>query len=335
MRIVITITSRSALCTAAIAAAGLTFLSAGCAATEPSGATDVRVVATTPMLGDVVSRVTDCAGGTTTTLIAAGTDPHEFSASSQDLVDMAQADLVVANGLGLEEGLADTMENLETDGVAVLEVARLVDPIPLQESHEGEGAAEEESDDPQHEQGSEDPHVWHDPARMAEAIGLVSGELARRTGNSDYTRCGQEEQQRLSDLESQVRIILAPVPVERRVLVTDHDAFGYLAATYDFEVAGTVVPSPSTLAEPSSSDLADLVSVVRSTGVPVIFSNSASNPALIESLAAEAGAEISVEELYVDSLGPQGSGAETYAGMMTTNAQRIAEALGGGEDSTS
>jgi zinc/manganese transport system substrate-binding protein len=328
-----------------LAASAIALLTAACGGTTTGATDDVRVVATTSVMGDLVSGLTNCAGGTTDTLMPAGTDPHEFAASSRDVADLAKADLVVANGLHLEEGLVDTLEGLESDGVAILEVAPLLDPLPLAEHEhkhehehehgehdehdEGAGHDEHGEDHHAHDHGSQDPHVWHDPQRMAKAAELVGDELAERTGNDDFSRCGTEEHDRLMDLDTQVREILATVPPQRRVLVTDHDAFRYFATAFDFEIAGTVIPSPSTLAEPSSSALADLVSVVESAGVSAIFSNSAANPSLVESVAAEAGADVSVVKLYVDSLGPKGSGADTYAGMMTTNAHSIADALSG------
>jgi zinc/manganese transport system substrate-binding protein len=111
------------------------------------------------------------------------------------------------------------------------------------------------------------------------------------------------------------------------VMVTDHDAFGYLADAYDFEVAGVVIPGGSTLAEPSSAELAELVETIQAEGVPAIFSNTADSSALVDAVAAEAGTQVEVVELFVGSLGPDGSGADTYTGMVTTNAQLIADAL--------
>lgn len=108
--------------------------------------------------------------------------------------------------------------------------------------------------------------------------------------------------------------------------MTDHDAFGYFADAYDFEVAGVVVPGGSTLARPSSAEMAALARTVRETGVPAIFANTANPQALVDALAQEV-ARVDVVDLYVGSLGDPGSGAESYQGLMTTNARRIAHAL--------
>jgi len=126
--------------------------------------------------------------------------------------------------------------------------------------------------------------------------------------------------------DAEVREILAAVPPESRLLITDHAAFGYFARTYDFEVLGVVVPGGSTLAEPSSAELAGLAQIIRDTGVRAIFANKADTTALVDALAAEVG-QVEVVELYVGTLGPEGSGAEDYATMMLTNARLIAAAL--------
>jgi zinc/manganese transport system substrate-binding protein len=274
-----------------------------------------KVVATTTIWGDLAGQIVECAGaGDVTTLMPVGTDPHDYSPSSQDMASMVSADLVIANGLGLEEGLAQSIESAKSDGATVLEVAPQLDPLPF-----GENAGDH---------GSEDPHVWHDVTRAAKASGLIGAELTKATGNADYAECGTLLQGELMTVNDEVAATLAKVPEERRILVTDHDALGYLAAAYGYTVAGTVIPGGSTLAEPSSAELAALAATVKEAGVPAIFANTANPQALIDALASEVG-DIKVVDLYVDSLGEPGSGADTFQGMVRTNAQRISDALAG------
>jgi zinc/manganese transport system substrate-binding protein len=245
------------------------------------------------------------------------------------------ADLVVANGLGLEEGLQDALDAAAADGARVLEVAPRLDPIEFgQDGHSDEqddaGHSDEQDDAAAtDDHGSLDPHVWQDAARMATAAQIIGAELADLTGDDTFRDCGTQVRDELMAVDGQVREILSAVPEQRRVLVTDHDALGYLAAAYGFEVVGTVVPGGSTLAEPSSADLAALAATIEAEGVPAIFTNSASPTALADAVAGEVGTPVQVVELNVDSLGPAGSGAETYAGMVTTNAARLADALSG------
>jgi zinc/manganese transport system substrate-binding protein len=285
----------------------------------------VTVVATTTVLGDVARQVVECGGGEVRTLMPVGADPHDFSPSSADITAMIRADLVIANGLGLEEGLESALASVANDGARVFEVAPLLDPLPFGEDGHPDQAGAEAAD----EHGSEDPHVWLDVSRMATGASLIGAELADVTGDDAYVTCGEEVSAALTQTDAQVRDVLAAVPAGERILVTDHDAFGYFADAYGFEVAGVVIPGGSTLSQPSSSELADLAQTVRDTGVRAVFANTANPTALVDALANEVGGDIEVIALYEASLGPEGSGAETYQGMMLTNAQLIADGLTG------
>jgi zinc/manganese transport system substrate-binding protein len=279
------------------------------------------------MLGDVVGGIVACAGGSTTTIMPAGADPHDFAPSSATITAMLRADLVVANGLGFEAGLTDAITSAAHDGARIFEVAARLDPIPFGEAgREGGHDAAHEG----HSGASQDPHFWHDVARMATAARLIAAELGRIRGDTEtFDRCGQAAVDTLTALDSRVREILDTVPADRRVLITDHEALGYLAAAYHFTVAGVVIPGGSTLAVPSSSAMAALIRVIRTTGIPVIFSNSAGASDVVSTVAHEAGTRVRVVPLFVESLGKRGSPARTYQGMVLTNASRIASALAG------
>ncbi len=285
------------------------------------------VVVTTTVLGSVVGEILTCALGddsSMSVLMPLGADPHDFQASSAQVALMASADLVVANGLGLEEGVVDAIENVEADGVSVLEIAALVDPLPFGEEHEEDHSEEESHDD--HGHGEFDPHFWFDMERMALAAELIGAELAVN-GDESFASCGESVAEEIRATDVLVADTLSSVQEANRVLVTDHDALGYLAERYDFDVVGVVIPGGSTLGDANSSDLADLVATIQNEGVRAIFGNTAGSPALLETLAAEVGGDVQVVELFVGSLGGPGSGAESYAEMMTTNATRIASAL--------
>ena len=299
--------------------------SAAATPAESPAASAVNVVATTTMLGDVVGQILACAGGTVTVLMPAGTDPHDFSASSDQVAAMVTADLVVANGLGLEAGLTDAFENAAADGAKVFEVGPLVDPIKL-----GAGAHEEEGHEEEgHGHGSSDPHFWFDMNRMAVAAELIGAELADSTGNNAYATCAATTAANIRTAEAGVRSSLESVPADQRILVTDHEALGYLADTYGYEIAGTIIPSNTTLAEPSSADLAALVATIKAEGVPAIFANVAQTTSLAEAVAAETGTPITIIPLYVESLGAPDSPAATYLQMMQANADLIASGLKG------
>lgn len=305
-----------------------------------SGASEVAagptVVATTTILGSVVSEILVCAVGSDeslTVLMPIGADPHDFQASSEQVALMSTADVVVANGLFLEEGLVSILESLRADGAGVFELAELLDPLPLAEEtgedHDDHGLSEDEAaeEEDEHAHGDFDPHFWLDMGRMALATELIGAELATIMGDQTLAECGVTVAGDIRAAEARVVETLSSIPPQRRVLVTDHDSFSHFADSYDFRVVGVVVPGGSTLADPSSKDLAALVATIRAENVPAIFANTATSSAVAEAIAAESGAGVEVVTLFVGSIGGPGSGAETYIAMMQSNAALIAKAL--------
>lgn len=286
-----------------------------------AGPGDISLVVTTTPLGSVTSQIAACAGGASTTLMPAGADPHDFSASSSQVADMVKADLVIANGLGLEGGLDASLDQVEEDGTEVFHVAETIDPLPFGEDEPGH------ADEDEHGHGDLDPHFWLDAARMADAAGQIGVKVAEQTGDASWSECGAEVAGELTALDAELREALAVVPGDRRALITDHDSFGYFNDAYGFRSVGVVVPGGSTEAQPSSQDLARLAGVIEEEGVPAIFSNSAVNPGLVDALAAEVGEEVKVVPLHVGSVGPEGSPAADYQGMMRENARLIVDAL--------
>lgn len=290
---------------------------------------DLQVVATTSILGDVVAALLGD-DGTVEVLMPAGSDPHGYEPSARDAALLRDAELVVANGLGLEESLRSALEAAEEDGVRVVEVAGHLDPIEF-----GADDPHGHDEDDEHAAGALDPHVWHDPLRMADAVHLIAAELADASelvDDHEWQARAEAYEERLLAVHEEVRRLLSTIPDEHRKLVTNHDSFGYLAARYDIEVLGTVIPGSSTEAETSPGDFADLIETLEETRVPAIFSENVDSDRLSEQLAGEvldrSDLEVEVVELFSDALGGPGSGAETYPGMLTTNAERLADALG-------
>lgn len=289
----------------------------------PSGKCgDTLVVATTTILGDVARQVVGNRGSVEV-LMPVGADPHSFQPSASQAASLRRAGLVVTNGLGLEEGLHDVIEAAEAEGVTVVEAASFVEPLLFEiGEHEDEASGE-------HEHGALDPHIWTDPARMAEVVtGLGEALAAADPGcAADHRRAAATYRDELLALDADIEQTLDAVPAGRRKLVTNHHAFGYFADRYGFEVLGAIIPGGGTLAEPSPADLAALVEILRREGVRAIFAETTQQADLAEALAAELGGEVAVVSLFTGSLGEAGSGADTYIGMQRANAERIAAAL--------
>jgi zinc/manganese transport system substrate-binding protein len=291
-----------------------------------AGQEGLQVVATTSILGDIVGNVAGDVADIEV-LMPPGSDPHSFSPSAAQAAAVRDADLVVANGLGLEESLEDLLDAARADGATVLALAPELDPVPLLPGL-ADGDGDGDGDD--HADAGLDAHVWFDPVRMADGVGLIADALAAVDDAHDeafWTRRGADYATRLIALDEEIRDILGRIPVERRTLVTNHDAIGYLAHRYDLEVIGTVVPGGSTLAGASAEHLADLAALVRRADVPAIFAENTSSDRLAETLAREVGDDVEVVSLYTDALGQPGSGADTYIGMLRTDAEMIADAL--------
>ncbi len=328
-----------------IATAAITALTLSACSSGSSPAADdedtLSIVVTTTILGDIVTDIVG-ADGNVEVLMSPGQDPHGFAISAQQTQSVQQADLVVANGLDLEPELDDLLEGAEDAGVPVLRVADGLDPLPfadLSDEHADEHADEDdhadhadehavEEDHADHDHGDLDPHVWLDPVRMATGADLIAEALAEVAPDAaDWAAAGERVATDILALHDEVTEILSIVPDECRLLVTNHDSLGYLAARYDFEVLGTVLPGGTSQAEPSAGDFAALVDTVRASAVPAIFAESTESGALAETLAQETGREIEVVTLYTGALGEPGSGAETYAELLVTDATRIADAL--------
>lgn len=320
----------------ALAACSPTPAASGTAKTQTD--TPPVAIATTTHLGSILSDIAQCAGTTSGTLMGPGDDPHDFSMSSRDVADLTKTQLVVTTGFNLESGLQAALEGARADGATIFEVAPLLDPLPYAAiedhqaaQHAGHDHAHDDHTDEGHDDGHNhgefDPHVHMDVKRMAQAASLIGAELTKVTGEAKYTPCGAEVEQSLTRTDEEVRSILDTVPATKRVMVTDHEAYNYFADSYGFQVAGVVIPGGSTDAEPSSQELAQLVKLVQEDKVAAIFSNNTVNPRLVEAVAQEAGTDLEVVQLFEGSVGPAGSGAETYADMMLTNARRIADAL--------
>ncbi|MEM9615271.1 MAG: metal ABC transporter substrate-binding protein [Actinomycetota bacterium] len=197
------------------------------------------------------------------------------------------------------------------------------------EEHSDEEGHDDHDDHEGHDHSGEDPHFFTDPARMIDAVRGIESFLAAEVDGLDADALSSATDAYVGELESldaEVKDLVNAIPEDQRVLITNHEVFGYFADHYGFEVVGTVIPSGSTLASASGGELAELSEVIEAEGVPAIFSDTSSSSDLIEALAAEVG-DVAVVELFTESLGDGDSDGATYLDMVRTNATRISEAL--------
>lgn len=290
--------------------------SLGC--NSDSDGTKVRVVATTGMIADAVKRV---GGGHVSVecLMGPGIDPHRYTPTPGDLAALSRANVVFFNGLHLEGKMTDVLEHGR--GRKAIAVAGRLDPKQLRT---GEGA-----------DGSHDPHVWFDVKlwmTCVEAVrdGLVETDPAHA---SDYRANAEAYLKELAALDAEVREKANTIPKDRRVLVTSHDAFGYFAAAYGFEVRG--LQGVSTAAETTTKDVAELAQFLGTRKIPAVFGETSVPPkglqAVLDAVRSKYSFDVKLiggdDALYSDALGEPGTPGDTYTGMVRHNITVIAKAL--------
>ncbi|MFC3243499.1 zinc ABC transporter substrate-binding protein AztC [Gordonia humi] len=287
---------------------------AGCSSNIEGDRDKPLVVVTTNILGDVVSNIVGTEADVKV-LMPRNADPHSFEISAADAAEISQADLFISNGLGLEEGITRTADSARSEGIDLLEVGEHVDPLRY-----GDGASP----------GSFDPHFWTDPDRIDRAAELIGSAVIEDVRDADTTAVRQNTalyRKRVQGISKYMSEKFNTIPVERRQLVTNHHVFGYLAERFDFTIVGAVVPSGTTLASPSASDLDQLAHKIRDARVAAIFVDSSQPDRLAQVLASEARLPIKVKSLHTESLDEEGTEAGTYLGMMKSNTDEIVDGL--------
>ncbi len=302
-----------ALAAAALAAIALAAAGCGGSAGADGG---LQVVATTTQIGDFVRAV----GGNAVSvdqILEPNTDPHEYEPRPSDVAGAAEAKLVFANG----DNLDDWIDQVVSDSGSGAQVVDLGAAVPERLPGESSGA----------EASRYDPHWWHDPRNAAAAVREIERRLAVADPphRAQFARNADAYLARLSRLDAGIARCMDSIPASRRKLVTDHDAFGYLAARYGIEVVGTVIPSQTTQAQPSAKDLSALAGLIEREGVEAIFPESSLSPKVAEAIAEQTGATAAYK-LYGDTLGPAGSDGATYLQMEAANANAMVRGFTGG-----
>jgi ABC-type Zn uptake system ZnuABC Zn-binding protein ZnuA len=289
----------------------LVSLLAGCSSAPTASNSGLGVVASTTILGDVVSQV----GGNLinlSVLFPIGADPHTFDPRPQDVAAISDAQVVFINGLGLEESLQPALDS-NAEG-AVVQVSEGVKVRTLDNAAAGEHSGV-------------DPHTWTDPNNVIVWTQNIAAALAKAdpANATAYQANANTYIASLRDLDAWIRSEVAQIPPERRKLVTDHYAFGYFADEYGFEQVGALVGSFSTNASPSAQEIATLEDTIRAQNVPAVFVGTTVNASLAEQVAQDTGTKI--VPVYTGSLTTPDGDAGTYLDFMHYNVNAIVEAL--------
>ena len=277
---------------------------AGCGDSSSSeGSGGPRIVVTTTVLGAVVRELVG-ARATVDVLMPNGVDPHEFQPSAKDASGLQKADLIVTNGLGLEESLADPIDQAASAGVPVFVAGDHVDVRTF-------GAGEVTDDGT----GADDPHLWMDPAQMARVVAALAPAIRDASG-LDVSASATALEGRLADLSAELAAQADTIPAANRKLVTGHESMGYFARAFGFTLVGAIVPSLSSQAQPSASDLAKLRQQIRAEGVPAVFTEIGTPAAVADAVGEETGA--TVIEVASHTLPEDGSYFTFMRDVMTT-----------------
>ncbi len=329
----------------------------------PVAADSPVVVATTSVLCDLTEQIAESTVALTC-LLDPGTDPHTYQVNPSDRQAIEQADLILYDGYNSAPTLIGMVEGSTTRAIRVAVYEAAV-PTPLmgaahdhdhgaeaapdqeaEAAHDNGEAHDQEADHADHDDHDPsttaeadlvpDPHIWHSATHNATMAAVIAKNLAQV--NPDQADLYAENADRLAtqftEIDGWIQTQVATVPPDQRQLVTTHDALGYFADAYGFEVQGAL-SGLSTDERPTPGALTALVDQVKSAQVPAIFAETTTNPQLIETVAKDAGVVVADQPLFVEGPGGPGSEAETVQAMLVVNTCVVVEALGGSCDRAS
>ena len=300
--------------------------------TDTPLAQDLVALATTSIWADVTSRA--LCEAPVDTVIPIGADPHSWEPSIRVTADLAGADLLIRNGLDLEEGLLGALDTVDTSRTTVVTLSGLISDADDDHSDHDESTDDDHSDDDHsgpdhsdHDHSGPDPHLWLDPVLVADLVDGIASAAVAAGWPTTVIDCAATYSEELLALDAEIADTVATLDSDARILVTNHDALGRFADRYDFEVLGSVLPSLSTLAEANPADLAELATTITTTGVTAIFVDAQSSDTDAKALARRLDG-VEVVTLLTGSLTSGTDGGRDYLTMMRTNTGRIVDALG-------
>jgi zinc/manganese transport system substrate-binding protein len=274
------------------------------------GPAPLKAVATFSILADLVRQV-GAGRVEVTALVGPDGDAHVYSPTPADSRRLAEARLVVANGLGFEGWMARLIRASGTKA-PVVEAAKGTKPLKGADAHgHGHGV---------------DPHAWQNVGNAKLYVGAIRDALvaADPEGRGTYEANAAAYLKELDALEAEIRTAVAAIPPERRKVITSHDAFAHFEAAYGIDF---IAPQGvSTEAEASAQGIARIIQQIRRDRIPAVFVESIADRRVIERIAQETGARIG-ERLYSDALSGSGGPAPTYIAMMRHNMRALGAAL--------
>lgn len=301
---------------------GLAIVAAAFAIVIPRAhAESITVVASFSILGDLTQRI----GGSRInvhTLVGPDADAHVYQPTPTDAKMLARAKLVVVNGLGFEGWIDRLIKSAGYRG-EVLVATRGVALLKNAGARYDHDAAKKK--DHHHDVGA-DPHAWQDLKNASQYVRNITDALASvdPVGRAEYRANAEKLQGEIARLDAEIRQMLGAIPVDRRKVVTSHDAFAYFAHAYniDFRAPSGV----STDAEASAASVAKLIRQIKKEKISAVFMENISDPRLLERIRAETGAKIG-GTLYSDALSKDSGPASSYVHMMRHNARSLLGAL--------
>jgi ABC-type Zn uptake system ZnuABC Zn-binding protein ZnuA len=351
--------SRSRVAAVAAAFGAIALALTGCStAGAPSSQEEIRVVATTTQLADFTSAVVGN-DGVVSGLILPNSSAHQFDPSAKNLLDVGDAQALVANGAGLEPWLQDLMDAgafsgdlvVASDGIVLHEGGHDHADEHAGEEHAGEEHAGEEHAGEEHageehageehageehageEKTAQDPHVWTAPQNAIAMVNNIARGLSdvRPDLADTFAKNAAAYVEKLALLDTWATEAFASVAPEKRLLITNHDAFGYFVDAYGITYVGSIMPSLDDNAEPSAQEIDALIERIKQEGAVAVFSESTLSDKLATTIAREAQVTVysGDDALYADSLGPEGTDGATYLGATIHNVTVLVTAWGG------
>lgn len=282
--------------------------------TPQTAFSSLKVLAVETFLADITRQV---AGDrlSVEALLPIGLDPHAFEPTPQDVARIADSQVLIINGAGFETWLEKVLQNAGGQRLIIEASAGLTPRQP-------------QPGEPPIDEHETDPHFWLDPTLVIHYVETIRDGLSQAdpAGQEVYTANATAYIDQLRALDSWMRDQVNTIPPERRILVTNHESFGYFADRYGFRILGTLLPSVSTGASPSAMELASLADHIRQSGAPAIFLETGANPQLADQISRETGVKV-VSGLFTHSITTPDGPAPSYLAMMRYNVTAIVTAL--------